>query len=151
MKNVIYLLLLFSTCIYAQKKRVNLSKSTIGTISAEYTKSIDLEKNDTLYYVYCGFQNKKYSSISDIKSIFITKDEDLKSLIKDLKTAVNEMGVDKVNINWTRENYELVLYDFSNELYILEKPKKGSGYTTLSKKQVEEFIFWLEKIDFGKG
>jgi hypothetical protein len=36
-------------------------------------------------------------------------------------------------------------------LYILEKPKKGSGYTTLSKKQVEEFIFWLEKIDFGKG
>jgi hypothetical protein len=134
----------------AQKKRVDVSKSNIGSLMSTYVKSIDLEVKDTVYYVYIGFQNEKYKTITDAKSIFLTKDVEVKALIKDLKTAVLEMET-KQNIEWRKELYVLALYDFSNRLYISEKPTKGSGYTTISKKEVEELIKWLESFEFGKG
>lgn len=146
----VFIFFFFSSSITAQKKRLEISKTKIGNLSPNYSKSIDLEKNDTIYYVYIGFQNLKYKSITDSKSIFLTNDSDIKGLVKDLKMALAEMNV-KQNIEWKKELYALILYDFSNELYIAESPKKGSGYTTISKKEVDELIKWLESFEFGKG
>ena len=153
MKKILFISILFlcyANSLMAQKKRVDVSKSNIGSLMSTYVKSIDLEVKDTVYYVYIGFQNEKYKTITDAKSIFLTKDVEVKALIKDLKTAVLEMET-KQNIEWRKELYVLALYDFSNRLYISEKPTKGSGYTTISKKEVEELIKWLESFEFGKG
>lgn len=152
MKKIILLsifLLAFSVSGNAQQKRVTILESKIGLLSPMYGKTIDLDSNTTNYYLYIGFQNQKYSSITDLKSVFITNDADLKVLIKDLKMALIEMET-KQNIEWTKDKYKLSLYDFSNKLYFSESPKKGSGYTTISKKEVEKLIIWLESIQFGK-
>ncbi|UPQ80731.1 hypothetical protein M0M57_07800 [Flavobacterium azooxidireducens] len=142
--------LLFSTSVLAQKKFVIISNSKIGTVTSEYVQTINLDNNDTTYLVFCSFRNAKYKHISVDKSISFLNDDDLKSFVKDLQNALIEME-NKVNMDWTRENYGLSLYDNGNRLFLREKPSKGNGYTTLTKKQVIEFIAWLEAIDFGKG
>jgi len=152
MKKISFILiaLLFANFFYAQKKRVTISESKIGGLSNSYTKSINLETKDTIYSVFSGFQNEEYKTITDIKYIAFSNNENLKEFIKDLKNALIEME-SKVSISWKREYYKLDLYDFSNELYLQEAPKKGKGYTLLTKNQVSEYIVWLETIDFGKG
>ncbi len=152
MKKIILFLVMslaFSVSGNAQKKRVTILESKIGLLNTNYSKTIDLETKTTLYYLYIGFQNQKYTSITDLKYVFITNDADLKDLIKDLKMAMPEME-NKQTIEWTKDLYKLTLYDFSDKLYFYESPKKGSGYTTISKKEVEKLILWLESIQFGK-
>jgi hypothetical protein len=133
----------------AQKKTMDVSSIKIGQISAKYSKVIDLEKKDTISYVYLGFQNFKYRTLSDIRSVFFPKQEDLKSFVEDLKTALPEMG-SKQNIDWKRQLYSISVFDFSNNLYLFERPSKGDGYTTLSKKELEKLIEWLDSIQIGK-
>lgn len=143
------LAILLAVSMNAQKKTIDVSLIKIGQISGKYSKVIDLEKNDTLSYVYLGFQNFKYKSISDIRSVFFPKQEDLKSFIEDLKTALPEIG-SKQNIDWKRQLYSISVFDFSNNLYLFERPSKGDGYTTLNKKELEKLIEWLDSIQIGK-
>jgi hypothetical protein len=152
MKKISFIIiaLLFTNCFYAQKKRITISEAKIGSLTNIYSKSINLETKDTIYSVFSGFQNEEYKTITDSKYIGFTNNENLQEFIKDLKNALIEME-SKVSINWKKEYYKLDLYDFSNELYLQEAPKKGKGYTLLTKNQVSEYIVWLEKIDFGKG
>lgn len=144
------LLLFCAWSINAQTKKIDISKLKIGAISALYAKSIDIEKNDTIFYVYLGFQNAKFKSISDMKSVFLSKDEETKNLLKDLKSALPEIGT-KQSIAWKKDLYGITLYDFSNGLYFYENPSKGSGYTVIQKNDVEKLISWLESFEFGKG
>jgi hypothetical protein len=144
------LLIFCATLINAQTKRIEISQLKISTISAKYTKSINIETKDTAYYVYLGFKNAKYPAITDLKSVFLSTDEDTKNLIKDLKSALPEIET-KQSIEWKKDLYRLTLYDFSNGLYIYEKPSKGTGYTVISKKEVENLISWLQSFEFGKG
>jgi hypothetical protein len=96
----------------AQTKRVSISEVKGGAISAEHIKSINLESGDTLSYVYMGFQNSKYTTITDIVSIMISNSETLEQMVSDLEAAIPEIksGTD---IRWKREDYDLTLYDFS--------------------------------------
>lgn len=143
------LAILCTISMNAQKKTMDVSSIKIGQISAKYSKVIDLEKKDTISYVYLGFQNFKYRTLSDIRSVFFPKQEDLKSFVEDLKTALPEMG-SKQNIDWKRQLYSISVFDFSNNLYLFERPSKGDGYTTLSKKELEKLIEWLDSIQIGK-
>lgn len=143
------LAILFAVSMNAQKKTIDVSLIKIGQISGKYSKVIDLEKNDTLSYVYLGFQNFKYKTISDIRSVFFPKQEDLKSFVEDLKTALPEVG-SKQNIDWKRQLYSISVFDFSSNLYLSERPSKGDGYTIISKKELEKLIAWLETIQIGK-
>lgn len=143
------LAILCTISMNAQKKTMDVSSIKIGQISAKYSKVIDLEKKDTISYVYLGFQNFKYRTLSDIRSVFFPKQEDLKSFVEDLKTALPEMG-SKQNIDWKRQLYSISVFDFSNNLYLSERPSKGDEYTTLSKKELEKLIEWLDTIQIGK-
>ena len=151
MKTNLLILLISITFLSAnaQIKNVKISESRIASIGAKYAKMINVEKEDTSYYVYLGFQNAKYESITDIKSIMIHSKEDLELLIKDLKLASADMGT-KTTISYKSESFSVSVYDFSKELY-LEEGKKGSGYTKLNKKSVEKLVIWLESIKFNEG
>ncbi len=136
----------------AQTKTVVISKKRIYTISCKYSKLIDLDKQDTVPFVYLGFQNAKYSSITDIKSIvFLLKDDSVEvfSFVKDLKSALREMGHKKA-MRWDREGYLLSVFESSSALYVYESKSNGSGYTRLSRKYVEKLIAWFEEIGFKK-
>jgi len=144
------LLLFCTTTILAQTKRIEISKFKVSQISADYSKSINLSTKDTLKYVYLGFQNAEFKSVTDIKSIMFTNQNELDEFVIDLKTALPEMDT-KQNIDWDKKKYSLAIYNFNSALYLKEGSKYSRGYTMLSKKDVEKLIIWLESIVFEKG
>lgn len=136
--------------LVAQKKNEEIFHLKAGPIDGGYKKLIDIDKQDTLHYIYLGFQNQKYQSITDIKSIMITKKVILDEFQKDLKTAYKEMlKGEKISLAWEREDYKLNLYDFTKSIYISEGKGTG-GYTILSKNQLATLIELLYQIDLGK-
>lgn len=139
--------LALSLSVNAQTKRVIISEAQIGEISAKYLKSINIETKDTLYLAYMGFQNKKYKSITDIKSIYFKTQDEINEFVKDLKLAVSE-SESKTSMDWNRVNYTIMLFEFTNQIYLYQG--KGNGYTTLSKKHSENLIEWLEGFEFRK-
>lgn len=142
-------LLISSIFVFSQTKRIEILKEEIGPLSIKYVKSINLDKGDSLYFVYIGFQNAKYTSITDIKSLGFSKDNIFKQFLKDLNIALEEMEKNqKVNLDWDRSpDYKLNLYDFnSNNLYVVQGAGTG-GYTIISKKQVSELIKILARIE----
>jgi hypothetical protein len=148
MKKVLFITLIIIPFLsFSQKKTVNLLESKVGPISLKYSMAIDLESQDTLSYVYLGFQNAKYTSITDIKSIFFSKDDIFKQFLKDLKIALEELKKnEKTNLNWDRSpNYQLKIYDFSKNLYVFEGEGTG-GYTLLTQKNIQILIEQLSQI-----
>jgi len=152
MKNLyLYFLIYFlSFSIYSQNKRVSISTAKIGAIDCKYAKSINLERKDTIYYTFIGFKDERYKTLDETASIMIADDKELQKLVSDLKLSLSEMD-SKPDLNFTREQYKIYLFNFTELLYLYQTPSKGDGYTTLTKKEVDEFIVWLEKINFGKG
>ena len=132
----------------AQVKTVSLLQAEIGPLFCKYYLSIDIEKKDTAKYVFIGFQNKEYSAIVDTKSVFFTVTENFAELLEfnqTLKTALPEMG-NKSSISWVKSYYSVYLHDFNTSLYLKEPDSAGDGYTTLTKKQVEKLIIWIESL-----
>lgn len=153
MKNLVFIsicLFCYVTTVYGQIKRNTISESKIGGVSTKYFKSINIESNDTIYYVHLKFQNLKYKSISDIIILDIKNQDEKNELVQDLKSAVIEVEK-KVEMFWLRESYAILVFDYSNKMMLSEPPKKGKGFTALTKKQAEQLILWLESFEFGKG
>jgi len=142
-KLLIVLLCIFSTQIFSQTITKDLKKEKIGSLKCSYIMKLKVGSSDTSLYVYCGFQNQKYSTIVDIGSIMITTMEKKDNIVSDLKECVKYM--DDKSISFSIGQFDL--FDFSKNLYINDNRK----YTTLSKKNVLKWIEWLEsikKVDF---
>lgn len=147
--SIAFFTILHFTCI-AQVKSVDISNKKIGTLNCIYKMSIDLDKGDTTKYIYIGFQNAKYSSIIDTKSIFFgipNNQDEVLEFTKHLETALGEMG-SKSSISWRKDRYSIILYDFSSLMFLGESEKEGSGYTKLNKKNVQKLIDWLKSCEF---
>ena len=86
--------------IFSQKVKNELGKiKLLGSSSVRYEQRIDLDKGDTLTYLYMGYQNSEYTTITDIQSIMFTKKSDVESFITDIKKIVEFMG-DKKEISF---------------------------------------------------
>lgn len=142
-------LLLVAFTSNAQIKREKFIEKYAGRVQVLYQRSINIDKEDTMYMVFLVYQNAKYSTIADTKIIGIYQNEELAKLIKDLTTAYNEMSKgEKVELEWSRDKYRLALYNFSNNLYLYEA-KGSSGYTMLNKKEIVQMVELLSSIDIG--
>jgi hypothetical protein len=97
---------------------------------------------DTIIYFYWGFQNKKYSSITDIGSFLFYKKSELQLFVDMLKLIAQKE--DGSNIEVSIGNYgTFKLYDFDiKSIYITEKSGK---YTTISKKEAIEIVTEIEQ------
>jgi hypothetical protein len=141
MKKTILLMALMSLSFVG----FNQTRETITMVKG---KSLDFKidkvitnSTDTMVYFYWGFQNKKYSSITDIGSFIFNKKSDLKLFIDALKQlSEKEKGVD-FQVSMGRSG-TMQLYDFSNEIYITEKTGK---YTTIPKKNVSDIVAEIEQ------
>ena len=94
---------------------------------------------DTVTYFYYGYQNAKYTQITDIGAICTESNQELIDISNGLKTlATKEKGV---QLELKVGKYSLSLYDFSNNIYIQDEDGK---YTYVTKKQAvkmaDEFI-----------
>lgn len=143
---MIALMMCFVFNSFSQRQNSSITNTKIGPIDWSYSMSINLETQDTTYYVSGKFKNFKYSYINDIKVIVIIRQLDLKQLIVDLKQVYNKMGNDET-INYKREFYVLNLYDFTKNLYIGDS--RDLGYTYLTKNQVEKTYMFLETINLS--
>ncbi len=139
----------FSLSIFGQTKRVVISKLEITNLTCEHVKLVNLDKNDTIYYISISFKNLKYSSISDYKYIYIYSRAELEIFVKDLTSALSEMGI-KQNMSWDREEYSIVLNESTTKLLYLfaDSPR---GLISLSKKEVEKILNWVNSVKYGEG
>ncbi len=89
--------------------------------------------SDTSTYFYYGYQNARYTHITDIGSVFLTEQSELIDFANALKIfATKENGV---QIQLTIGRTSIKLYDFSNNIYIEDEDDK---YTIISKKNANK-------------
>ena len=144
MKSLILLLIVsFTLTVNAQRKTNVKSRFKTSTVSFKNSEVYDLGGGDTIKYLYLSFQNEKYTTIRDLKSIMISTDFDVLEFKNDLKTALSEMKT-KSSINWDRKEYKMSVYGFTNTLYLMDKSMRG--HTQLKYKEVEKIIQWLETV-----
>ena len=154
---VIVLLCILSLQLYSQKTNKTIYEKKFGTIECKFDRVIDLSNSDTSYYVYCGFQNQKYSSIIDLGVVFLTNKTDLLKTIEDLKECVKYMDDKSISYSIEQKRYigtqseEVVgsfrIFDFSKNLYIYDLGQSTEKYTTINKKKVIKWISWLEMVE----
>lgn len=129
MKKILLALLLTSSVCYSQTvEKKTLFKSKLG-----YEIVNSIKEKDTMTYFYYGYQNQKYQHISDIGSVFLSKKSDLKLFAdKLIEFSEKEKGTD---ISFADKKFTMILYDFSEMIYI--EDTKGK-YTTLTKKSAKK-------------
>jgi hypothetical protein len=151
MKKFILLIILnfySATTLLAQEKKITLAQKKIGTVNCKYISNVTL--TDTTNHFFLSFQNAHYKSIVDLVYISLypySDSSEVLEFVHDLKDAFKETGT-KQTIHWNKENYLIAVYDFAAELYLIESLKKGNGYTTLTKKEVETLILWFEELGY---
>ncbi len=152
MKKLIGLIIFASSFfnVSAQIKRNTLLEKKIGPINLEYTKIVDIDRNNTRYMVSLTFQNEEYKSIIDVKVIGFFDSTKLNEFIQDLNSAFKQMELnEKVDMTWGKKDYNLQLYTFSKDLY-LYSVNSVPGKTILNTKKVSSLSTALSKIQYGK-
>ena len=136
-KIMVSVALLIATNGFAQMTETK--KIASGTV-ADWKIVMNIKNGtDTVTYFYYGYQNAKYTHITDIGAICTQNKQELIDISNALKTlSEKEKGVQvELNIN----KYSLRLYDFSNNIYIEDEEGK---YTYVTKKQAvkmaDEFL-----------
>lgn len=143
-KTIILLLLTLPLTLYSQQVKKKLLEQRVGPIDC-YFAYLAEEGKDTTYYVFGGFQNAKYTAITDIGSFFFSDQSSLDEFIADLEKASKFLG-EKNDVTFTKKDYTLRVYDFAKgKLYITDEKDK---YTTLNAQQVEKLITWLKTVKF---
>ena len=135
-KIMISVALLIATNGFSQMTEKKIASGS----SAEWKIVMNVKNGtDTVTYFYYGYQNAKYTHITDIGAICTQDKQELIDISNALKTlSEKEKGVQvELNIN----KYSLRLYDFSNNIYIEDEEGK---YTYVTKKQAvkmaDEFL-----------
>jgi hypothetical protein len=118
----------------------------VANIQCKYSKVVDKESGDSLLYVILLFQNAKYQTITDVKSIMISTKEDLTEFKNTISEIVKTVESDpKSNVTYSKGTFQVYKYDFSKNIYLA--PKDGNGFTNLSTKQATKLIEFLDKVD----
>jgi len=142
MKKLILIMTVMSLSFVAfnqTKERVTMVKGVLLPYKIE--KSISNEI-DTVVYFYWGFQNKKYSSITDIGSFLFYKKDELQLFVNMLKLIAQKEDGSNIEVS-IGNNGTLKLYDFDTKsIYITEKSGK---YTTIEKKKALETALEIEQ------
>lgn len=130
--------------LFSQSIEKTIEKVQIGSISSKIFMTID--GSDTSYSLFCSFQNRKYQHINDIGSVYfhdyrnsLTRIEEFVQQLESCIQYMEEGGT-------TYRIGNLVVYDFSPQLYVMD----GKKYTTLTKRQVVKWIKWLNEVVLGK-
>lgn len=145
MKKIIGLLLVFVLCnvqVFSQTITKEISQQRIGSVDCNYYMSIEIPASDTTYYIFCSFQNMKYSSITDIGGFVISTKIELDKIIGDLKECLKY--IDNQSIGFSTGDF--VLHSSSKDLYLYDRRGNFDKFTTLSKNKVLKWISWLDSI-----
>lgn len=136
-KIMISVALLIATNSFSQMTETK--KIATGT-AAEWKIVMNVKNGiDTVTYFYYGYQNAKYTHITDLGAIYTDEKQELIDIANALNTlSTKEKGV---QVELKVGKYSLSIYDFSNNIYIEDEDRK---YTYVTKKQAvkmaDEFL-----------
>jgi hypothetical protein len=142
MKNIFIALLCIVSAnnVQSQTIRRTINEKRIGSITSDYY--MEITGTDTSYNLYCSFQNRKYTAITDIGSVYVFDMDESKSgvrkIIKDLEKCLPYLEQGDVSV--TIGNFQV--HDFSSQLFVQD----GRKYTTITKSQVKKWITWLRIV-----
>ena len=135
-KIMISVALLIATNSFSQM--IETKKLASGTDGWKIDMEIK-DGKDTMTYFYYGYQNLAYKHIVDYGSIYLEKKSELIEVSNALRSLSKKQSGEQVQVKIL--NYEFRLYDFSDEVYIIDYNDK---YTHVSKedalKMADEFI-----------
>lgn len=144
---IIFIIIIGQSCsLFCQKKTIDISEAKIGELRCKHRKTFDVDKGDTLRFIFIGFQNAEYSSITDIHSIIFDTNEDsldVLQFISDLKNAVTELQ-NKSNMDWNRKIYSLSINKTIPSISLSKTNDRG--YCWIHKNQAIKLIAWLTAI-----
>ena len=155
-KILLGLLILISLPTFAQNKIDKIIDKKAGNITITYQSISNLDNGDVKYYLLFSFQNID-NRFLDIRAIAFFNISEMELLVKDMKSAFKQMSIgEKVNMDWTRQRYKIILYDFSNKMHFTAFKTGGgsisgaSGSTAISKRNLSDLLEIMSTIDFGK-
>lgn len=131
----------------SQTTKTTISKIKVAMwwgIKGEFTRTIDLNTNDTAYYVYMSYQNRRYQHIVDIGSIMIWDQKTLTKFRNRMYECTKYMNYRRQNIRFNHNDYELYVTDHSRNLYF--NSPRGDEYTYLGKVYIIKLLKWLNTI-----
>ena len=132
MKKFIIAVSLLTSALYSNAQ--SLEQKTLYKSNTGFDIQMAIRNmQDTTVYFYYGFQNKKYSSITDIGSVFFVEKEQVEKFANTLINLAER--TEKTNLQVSVGNVKLALYDFSTAIYIEDKNGK---YTTLTPKAAKQ-------------
>ena len=107
-----------------------------------------IEDDDTTYYISNLYQNREYTTITDIAGLIFYKQSDIDSLIINLNKCLTFIGTTDATVRFDETNYSLViLSSWKNALFIYDNKNK---HTIMKQKHLQEWIQWLSSIKLPK-
>lgn len=140
------LLMLISLQGYAQLKTIHVKKTEIGYVDLEYLYRINTETGDSSYYVWFHFKDMTYEVLTQYSSVWLENEEEFTKLVSNLKLALAELENRDSEVFWKEKKYGLIKWSKKKHIYLYDD---RSGYTVLSKSNIEKMIAWLSPIGFG--
>ena len=123
-----------------------ISEETIGFLTCKHAMYI--EDDDTTYYISNLYQNREYTTITDIAGLIFYKQSDIDSLIINLNKCLTFIGTTDATVRFDETNYSLViLSSWKNALFIYDNKNK---HTIMKQKHLQEWIQWLSSIKLPK-
>jgi len=144
MKTIAFIFVLFFNIsnLLSQTITNKLLSNNIGMyFDCSLKEKIDLEVNDTTYFIFCSFQNMNYSTITDIGSIFCNNVKCIEDLLIDLK-KINELYNQNPEIEYKVNSGGCRIELYNKKIWIYDKNK----FTYLTPKYLLKYIEWLSEV-----
>ena len=142
LKTIIFTLLfglLFNSTYSQEIEQKPISQIKLSGFNCDYL----LDGTDG--YIFCGYQNPKYSSIIDILSLYFDDKETVTNLIKDLESSLTYLGTNQTVRYTKNKNYIITIYDFNKTQIYLGNQEDEEW--KMNKKDIIKYIDWLKSLD----
>jgi hypothetical protein len=116
-----------------------LSKTEIGGVKCQDLKITD--RQGTGHYLYFGYQDNEFKTITVIKSIMFdaeTQVEQLKGFRDNLVAAAGYK--DNADVAWQTDDYRIQRYSFTEKVYLYNE---NDRYTIISKNDATKIADWI--------
>jgi hypothetical protein len=142
MKKIIFAILTIMS-FNCQSQTITETKNIVeGTLGKEKWKIIQrIKNNDTTTCFYFSFQNEKYTQITDLGTFFYLDSVGLTEFVNSLDILSQKPDKSGVSIDLSSGG-KVSLFDFSNEIYLIDKNNK---HTKISKEDAKKFVVDIRK------
>lgn len=141
MKSLLSIALFFTVTAFATPDTLLIAEMKFGNLQCRYEKAFEPARQDTSIYVVFTFKVERTKNSYQSFTLSMDKDE-LSPFINDLNNAFNAMGKKNAS-SWNSFQYTIALSSSTKEVLLYSKDE---GHCTLSKKQAEALLDWLEEL-----